>query len=616
LIVLSPVLVLLSVVLLVAVAALVCCPTLSVASAVSTVGLASATGAAVAQLALPVASVRASAAAVLTVPIGCWLYARSRPTMAPVGAVVWATWVAFGVVATVWGVLFLSSLRLSTVSTALLWSTIGLTAVTLPSAVVTTREGWDPLLRKTAGRGPTPGRRFATPRVSIHVPCHAEPPDVVIGTLDRLADLDYPDFEVIVIDNNTLDEQLWRPLERHCDRLGPRFRFLHVEGVTGAKAGALNIALRRTDPAARLVAVVDADYRVQPDWLRRTVGHFTDPEMGFVQGPHAYRDFHRGRFGRWANAEYSVFFAAGMVSLDRHGAGLTVGTMSLINRDALDRVGGWSEWCLTEDSELAIRIHAAGYRSKYLTETYGHGLIPQTFAAYRQQRFRWTYGPVQELRNHWRLFLPRAFGATRSKLTPRQKLHHANHGIDVICVGLRALAVPLAAATACSMLVHHEHVAVPMALWAASTSVLATDIALRLLVYRRIVEATLRQAIGGTIAFAGLSLVITVASLKGALGRPAAWHRTAKFTATRTGARALRQAAPESALALSYLVAAVSLLSLAPLGGIITMLSIALILQAATLFAACALALIADASLPRASSPAYGDSLQPVSAAA
>jgi hypothetical protein len=130
------------------------------------------------------------------------------------------------------------------------------------------------------------------------------------------------------------------------------------------------------------------------------------------------------------------------------------------------------------------------------------------------------------------------------------------------------------------------------------------------------VEATLRQAIGGTIAFAGLSLVITVASLKGALGRPAAWHRTAKFTATRTGARALRQAAPESALALSYLVAAVSLLSLAPLGGIITMLSIALILQAATLFAACALALIADASLPRASSPAYGDSLQPVSAAA
>lgn len=60
-----------------------------------------------------------------------------------------------------------------------------------------------------------------------------------------------------------------------------------------------------------------------------------------------------------------------MVALNEHNAGLTVGTMSLIRRSALDEAGGWAEWCLTEDSELAIRIHALGYDGVYLSEAFG-----------------------------------------------------------------------------------------------------------------------------------------------------------------------------------------------------------------------------------------------------
>lgn len=122
-----------------------------------------------------------------------------------------------------------------------------------------------------------------------------------MATLDALAALDYPDFEVLVIDNNTTDPALWHPLREHCLALGSRFRFLHVEGITGAKAGALNWAAQHTDPAARLIAVVDADYQVRPDWLRKTVGYFTEASTGFVQAPHAYRDHDASRFKRWAN---------------------------------------------------------------------------------------------------------------------------------------------------------------------------------------------------------------------------------------------------------------------------------------------------------------------------
>jgi len=69
---------------------------------------------------------------------------------------------------------------------------------------------------------------------------------MLIETLDALARLDYADFEVLVIDNNTLEEAVWRPVEAHCAQLGARFRFFHVAPLAGFKAGALNYALART----------------------------------------------------------------------------------------------------------------------------------------------------------------------------------------------------------------------------------------------------------------------------------------------------------------------------------------------------------------------------------
>ena len=286
-----------------------------------------------------------------------------------------------------------------------------------------------------------------------------------------------------------------------------------------------------------------------------------------------------------------------MVALNEHNAGLTVGTLSLIRKQALHDAGGWAEWCLTEDSELAVRVHAVGYDSVYLTEKYGRGLIPETFEAYRKQRFRWTYGPVQELRRHWRLFLPRWLGATPSHLTPAQKLQHANHGLDVVCVGLRALTLPLGAALAASMLIHHEPIPMPGELWVAATSVLLSSLLMRYLIYRRVVGATLPQAVGGIVAFAALSLVITIASLKASTGRPATWHRTGKFRPNKSGWRVLRQVLPETTAAAVCLTGSGLLLLLAPVGGITTMLTIAVAIQGCLFLTATAVAFTADRAI-------------------
>ena len=73
------------------------------------------------------------------------------------------------------------------------------------------------------------------PKVSIHVPCYNEPPELLKQTLDALARLDYPDYEVLVIDNNTRDPAVWQPVEAHCARLGERFRFFHVAPLKASR---------------------------------------------------------------------------------------------------------------------------------------------------------------------------------------------------------------------------------------------------------------------------------------------------------------------------------------------------------------------------------------------
>ena len=99
------------------------------------------------------------------------------------------------------------------------------------------------------------------PMASIHVPTYNEPPEMVKQTLDALARLDYPKYEVIVVDNNTKDEAVWRPVEEHCQKLGARFKFYHVDPLTGFKAGALNYALDHTDSGAEIIGVIDSDYK-------------------------------------------------------------------------------------------------------------------------------------------------------------------------------------------------------------------------------------------------------------------------------------------------------------------------------------------------------------------
>src|SRR5438552_7517522 len=272
------------------------------------------------------------------------------------------------------------------------------------------------LLVKGQHEVPADAGTEAFPKVSIHVPAYFEPPEMLKQTLDAVSRLDYPNFECVVIINNTPDPEFWQPIQDHCRALGERFKFINAEKVEGFKAGALCIAMDRTAVDAEIIGVIDADYVVEPDWLKDLVPVFADPRVGLVQAPQEHRDGDRSLMHYIMNGEYAGFFDIGMVQRNEFNAIIVHGTMCLIRRAAMDMAGGWSSDTICEDTDLGLSIMEQGWLTHYTNTRYGEGLLPDTYEAFKKQRHRWAYGGFQIVKKHWRRFLPGA-----SRLTQDQR---------------------------------------------------------------------------------------------------------------------------------------------------------------------------------------------------
>jgi cellulose synthase/poly-beta-1,6-N-acetylglucosamine synthase-like glycosyltransferase len=260
-----------------------------------------------------------------------------------------------------------------------------------------------------------PDQQPLTPKVSIHVPAHFEPPDMLKATLDSVAQLNYPNFECVVVVNNTPDPAFWQPIQEHCLALGERFKFVNADNLAGFKAGALRLALDHTAPDAEVIGIIDADYVVHSDWLKDLMPTFADPKVGLVQAPQDHRDGDRSVMHHAMNGEYAGFFDIGMVQRNEVNAIIVHGTMCLVRRAALDQAGGWSSDTICEDTDLGLSILERGWLAHYTNRRYGFGLLPDTFEAYKKQRHRWAYGGSQIVKKHWRRFLPGASMLTREQ---------------------------------------------------------------------------------------------------------------------------------------------------------------------------------------------------------
>lgn len=417
-------------------------------------------------------------------------------------------------------------------------------------------EWAEALWLKGSRRSPMPRDIMADdelPMVSIHVPAYNEPPEMMMQTLDALAELDYPRFEVLVIDNNTQNEAVWQPVRDHCEKLGPQFRFFHLDPLAGFKAGALNYALRETESEASIVAVIDSDYRVDRNWLRDLVPEFNAPEMAIVQAPQDYRDGDENAFKAMCLAEYRGFFHIGMITRNERNAIIQHGTMTLVRRCVLEEVGGWSEWCITEDAELGLRIFERGYTATYVPRSRGQGLMPDTFIDYKKQRFRWAYGAVLIMREH----LSALLGLTKTRLTRGQRYHFVAGWLPWLADGFNLFFNFAAMGWTLGMIWYPEYVAPPDLIFIIlPISLFVFKLLKMFFLYRLRVEATLRQSLAAGLAGLALSHVIARAIVTGLITRRVGFYRTPKCKSANALWRSVMDAREELLLMLAMSLAA------------------------------------------------------------
>ncbi len=436
-----------------------------------------------------------------------------------------------------------------------------------------------------------PALDAALPFVSIHLPCHNEPPEMVIQTLASLARMDYRNFEVLILDNNTKNEDVWKPVERYVERLNehddggpigsgdrPRFRFFHLDNWPGFKAGALNFGLRETDPRAEIVGVVDADYVVDPDWLKITVAHFDVPRVAVVQCPQAHRDWQHNAFQRMASWEYDGFFRIGMHHRNERDAIIQHGTMTLVRKHALVDTGGWSEWCICEDAELGLRLMNAGWETRYIDEVLGRGLTPSNFSGYKSQRYRWAFGAMQILKRRWNWLWGRQdrqpVGSAASFLRPRgltggQRFHFLTGWFSWFADALHLFFTLASLAWTVGMLLNPENFSLPLDLFVIPVLgffVLKAYFGPSL--YRARVPCGWRDVVGASLASMALSHAIARGIIAGLVQKrgtfvvtPKSWQ-TGKKRSPLAWVGAVRE---EGLMLIGIVIAAIGVIALMPI---------------------------------------------------
>jgi hypothetical protein len=326
-----------------------------------------------------------------------------------------------------------------------------------------------------------------------------------------------------------------------------------VAPLAGFKAGALNFALKQTAADAEVIAVIDSDYKVEPNWLSDLVPSFDNPRIAIVQAPQDYHDDHANAFKAMCYAEYRGFFYIGMITRNERNAIIQHGTMTLVRRFVLWAVGGWAEWCITEDAELGLRVFEAGYEALYIPKSYGSGLMPDTFIDYKRQRFRWAYGAMQILRHHATALLRPASSA----LTAGQRYHFIAGWLPWIADGFNLLFNIAAIGWSIAMILAPQKIDPPLMVF----SVLPLSLFMFKLVklvhlYTHRVGMNVRQTCAAAISGLALAHTIGLAVIKGVATRNEPFFRTPKQSAPHRFLSALAAAREETLLMLALWLSA------------------------------------------------------------
>lgn len=293
------------------------------------------------------------------------------------------------------------------------WALFGLEVLSVTWLVVTALV----FTGRSSPRQPVPSPDPTT-TLDVFIPVAGEPAAMVAATIAAAKAIRWPVNIVVCNDGYVAERDNWEEIENLCRREGV-YCVTRLDGPRG-KAANLNSALAWS--RADAVLTIDADHEVVPEVAQELLGYLRHEEIAFVATP---QEFHGSRRDA-LNPTEPVFYRATQPARDRHGLAFSTGNGVVYRREALIRIGGFSEWSLVEDLHTSIRLHAAGWRSAYHPRPVTVGLAPRTAAEYARQRLRWALDSLRILRYDppWR----------RRGLSLRAKVHYTHTLVSYLAV--------------------------------------------------------------------------------------------------------------------------------------------------------------------------------------
>ncbi|MFN6946596.1 MAG: bifunctional polysaccharide deacetylase/glycosyltransferase family 2 protein, partial [Cytophagaceae bacterium] len=232
-----------------------------------------------------------------------------------------------------------------------------------------------------------------TPKVSIIVPAYNEEV-TAIKTIETLLKSDYPDFDIIFVDDGSTDQTYQKAMDAYGEH--PKCRI--VTKPNGGKATALNYGIAMSD--AEYLVCIDADTQLKPDAVRRLMESFYNENVGAVAGNVKVGN-EKSLITIWQSIEYITG-----QNFDRRAFDLlncitiVPGAIGAFRKAAMLNAGMFTTDTLAEDCDLSMRILRKGYKICYNNDAIAYTEVPETTGMFLKQRFRWTFGVLQSFWKH------------------------------------------------------------------------------------------------------------------------------------------------------------------------------------------------------------------------
>ncbi len=280
------------------------------------------------------------------------------------------------------------------------------------------------------------------PKVTVQLPLYNEK-YVVKRLLTNISNLDYPQskLEVQVLDDSTDSSKAYtQKLTQELMDIGMNAKYIHRTNRKNFKAGALKEGLKIAE--GEFIAVFDADFLPQPDWLKKTIPHFNRSNIGVVQT-------------RWGhlNRDYSILTKIQAFALDFHFIIEQVGrsfgghfinfngTAGVWRKTCIEDAGDWQGDTLTEDLDLSYRAQLKGWKFTYLKDVVTPAELPVVLSAARSQQFRWNKGAAENFRKNFSSIFHSKKLSFKSKL--HSFFHLLNSSMFLLILMVAVLSIPI-----------------------------------------------------------------------------------------------------------------------------------------------------------------------------